>query len=175
MKVGHVHGRFQPFHKGHAKYVKWAFENCDQLIVGVTNADPGHIEAEDADPERHKQENNPYLYFERQRMIESFLKSEKIRDSAQVTPFPINRPELWEYYAPKDITHFIVVLEDWHREKAQRLRNKGRTVRTMDRNRQISATEIRNKMRNNQRWESDVPDAVAATIHSLDIELPRHD
>jgi nicotinamide-nucleotide adenylyltransferase len=172
MDIGHIHGRFQPFHNGHKRYLEWALNHCENLIVGITNADPNHIANEKVDPERHKKRNNPYMYFERQILIRSYLESEGLTDRVIITPFPINKANLWKYYAPKEATHFVMVLEDWHEEKVRRLKNNGRSVHTKRGKRDISATNIRQKMRDGRSWESDVPNSIAKTIKSLNLELP---
>lgn len=173
MKIGHVHGRFQPFHTGHKSYVKWANQQCDRLIIGITNADPSHIDVEDADPDRHKEENNPYTYFERQRMITAFIDSDLFNGAAYITPFPINKPELWQHYVPASATHYIRVLEEWHEEKVERIQEHGREVVSERHERVVSGTNIRKKMRNDEEWESEVPAPVVDIIRSFNMELPR--
>ena len=37
VRQGMIHGRFQPFHKGHLEYMRGAAECCDELFVGITN------------------------------------------------------------------------------------------------------------------------------------------
>ena len=170
MTVGHVHGRFQPFHDEHAAYVEWANNQCDQLIIGITNADPLHTVKEDTDPNRHRPENNPYSYFERHIMIDSYIKSNGW-DNALICPFPINKPDLWEEYAPQSVTHYINVVEEWDQQKAERIRRNGRKVVTKQGRRSISGTSIRQQMRTGENWEMNVPDPVASKIKSSDLIL----
>lgn len=173
MSVGHVHGRFQPFHKEHAKYVQWANDQCDELIIGITNADPSHTTKEESDSKRHRNEHNPYSYFERQRMISAFVDSEQFDGTAFITPFPVNRPSLWKHYVSESVTHYVNVVERWDREKVDRIRNDGREVITKQKEREISGTAVREKMRNGETWETDVPVPVVETIRSFDLELPK--
>ncbi|GAA0202779.1 adenylyltransferase/cytidyltransferase family protein [Halobaculum roseum] len=188
MTVGHVHGRFQPFHDGHLAYCEWAAEECDELIVGITNADPAHVAHETADPERDDPRNNPFRYHERHRMVSDALAAADLGVPVRVLPFPINRPELWEHYAPPDALHLLRVLEPWHEVKADRLREHGRAVRTIEAERTVSGTAIRESMAaeddgrgardsNRQdatsdasagRWRESVPPPVEAVIDDID-------
>mgnify|MGYP000023550557 CR=1 FL=1 len=175
MTVGHVHGRFQPFHDGHLAYCEWAAGECDELIVGITNADPAHVAPEAADPDRDDPRNNPFRYHERHRMITAALSAAGLNVPVRVLPFPINRPDLWDHYAPADALHLLRVLEEWHEVKADRLREHGRRVTTIEAERTVSGTAIREVMATpNDRpggttleWRSAVPAPVAAVIDDV--------
>ncbi|WP_049971375.1 adenylyltransferase/cytidyltransferase family protein [Haladaptatus cibarius] len=167
MSVGHIHGRFQPFHDGHLEYAKWASNNCDQLIIGITNADPSHIAEEVDDPKRHKLAHNPLKYYERKRIIEMAIEQSNIETAFSISPFPINRPELWQYYIPQDVYHFILMLEEWHETKVSRLRRHGKEVKTKRKERDISGYEVRKKIATNAEWKDDVPNAVADELESI--------
>lgn len=163
----HVHGRFQPFHREHLAYAAWAAEDADELLVGITNADPSHVRAEDADPDRDAPRNNPFRYHERERMVRAAVASE-VSIPVRVLPFPINRPGLWDDYAPGDAVHYVNVLEPWHEVKADRLRDAGRRVVTKQGTRTVSGTGIRERMAAGEPWRDDVPEAVAAVIEDID-------
>lgn len=164
--VGHVHGRFQPFHREHREYAAWAAEHCDRLIVGITNADPSHVVAEEADPKRHEPKHNPFRYHERHRMVRAALDALDV--PVRVMPFPINRPELWDHYAPADAVHFLNVLEEWHEVKAARIRERGRTVRTKEGTRTVSGEAIRERMAAGGDWRADLDDAVVVVVEDVD-------
>jgi nicotinamide-nucleotide adenylyltransferase len=167
--VGHIHGRFQPFHTGHLAYCKWAAGECDELLVGITNADPSHIRAETADPDRNEPQNNPFRYHERHRMVTNALAVADLDVPVRVLPFPINRPDLWEYYAPPDVLHLLRVLEEWHEVKADRLREHGRTVQTITAERTVSGTGIREAIATDDNtWRASVPDVVATVVDDID-------
>jgi nicotinamide-nucleotide adenylyltransferase len=167
--VGHVHGRFQPFHTGHLAYCEWAAGECDELLVGITNADPSHIRTEAADPDRDDPRNNPFQYHERHRMVTNALAAADLDVPVRVLPFPINRPDLWEYYAPPDALHLLRVLEEWHEVKADRLREHERTVQTITAERTVSGTDIRDAMAtSNDTWRASVPEAVATVVDDID-------
>jgi len=169
MTVGHVHGRFQPFHREHLDYAAWAAEESSELIVGITNADPAHVATEDADPERDEPKHNPFAYHERHRMVRAAVDASDIAVPVRIMPFPINRPELWAAYAPGDTRYYINVLEEWHEVKADRIRETGRTVRTKQGTRTVSGTDIRAAMaRADDAWRGDLPEAVVAVLDRID-------
>jgi nicotinamide-nucleotide adenylyltransferase len=166
--VGHVHGRFQPFHREHLDYARWAAANCDRLVVGITNADPSHVAREAADPKRHEERHNPFRYHERHRMIRAAVADASLGVPVDVMPFPINRPALWEDYAPSGVTHFVNVLEEWHEVKAERLRAHGRAVVTKEGTRTVSGEGIRRAMAHGGAWEADLPPGVSRIVRAVD-------
>ncbi|USZ70015.1 adenylyltransferase/cytidyltransferase family protein (plasmid) [Halorussus salilacus] len=166
--IGHIHGRFQPFHDGHLEYVKWAADTADRLIVGITNSDSSHTEKERADSERHRPEANPFRYFERFRMVRDAINDSSVDVPVEIHPFPINRPELWKYYAPESCVHFVYVLEEWHEVKVRRLRERDRQVYTKRKQRDISASQIREAMIDDEDWRTHVPSAVVNRIEAID-------
>ena len=166
--VGHVHGRFQPFHEEHLAYATWAADHCDRLVVGITNADPSHTTREQADPKRHEPHHNPFHYHERHRMVR-VATDIAVDTPVEIMPFPINRPDLWSAYAPDGAVHFVNVLEPWHEVKVRRLRDHGRRVETKEGTRTISGTDIRERMAGGDAsWREDVPDAVARVVDDVD-------
>jgi nicotinamide-nucleotide adenylyltransferase len=164
--AAHVHRRIQPYHDEHRDYVRWATNDSssDRLIVGITNADESHTTPTDADPERHRPENNPFTYCERYWMIQSALADTDLSCEISIVPFPINRPELWNAYAPPSAVHYINILEEWHEHKVDQLQNHGRTVRSKHGTRTISGTGIRRLMAAGDRWDDRVPDSVVAVV-----------
>ena len=167
----HVHGRFQPFHDEHRDYVEWAARDHDgdRVIVGITNADAAHTAETGVDPDRHRPQNNPFTYYERCRMIQATLDEAALGCAVSVVPFPINRPELWDAYAPGSAVHYVNVLEPWHERKVELLETEGRTVEHKRGTRTISGTEIRRNMAAGDPWADRVPDAVAAYIRDHDL------
>ncbi len=169
--IGHICGRFHPFHVQHLDYAEWAASSSDKLVIGITNADKYHIEQEDKEGKRHKEKHNPFTYFERHQMIRAAVEESSVEIPVDIMPFPINKPELWNNYASKDVTHYIKVAEEWHDEKAERLRKKGRKAVTGSRNRMVSGEEIRDRIAEGDiSWKKDVPEAVAEYIQKNELE-----
>ena len=161
---GCVHGRFQPFHREHLEYALAARERCKRLLVGVTNPDPTRVAPEVSNAHRHEARANPFTYFERALMVRDSLLGEglKAREFA-IVPFPIQEPGSCRYYVPEGAVHFMRVYSGWEEEKVRRLRAHGFTVEILDSGKEkaVSGTEVRSRLRSGLPWEHLVP---AATI-----------
>lgn len=161
-----VHGRFQPFHTGHLEYLLVAASLCRELVVGITNPEPGEVTAEPTSPHRHLPEANPHSYLERLLMVRAALGAAGI-DLARVAivPFPIHDPSRWHHYVPPGVTHFIRVFSDWEAEKAARLRAAGYAVVELPAGaKEVSGTEVRRRITDGGDWRGLLPAAVADLI-----------
>jgi cytidyltransferase-like protein len=170
VRWGMIHGRFQPFHNGHLEYLRLAAERCETLIVGITNPDPTQVAEEDTAQHRHRDDANPYTYFERARMIGEVLADEGLAQRSMIVPFPVNLPDRYRYYVPRDVTHFMRVFSDWEATKAQRLRDAGYPVEVLQPGiaKALEATEVRERMRSGEPWEPLVPAGTARVIAELE-------
>jgi nicotinamide-nucleotide adenylyltransferase len=168
---GMIHGRFQPFHRGHLEYLRGAAEQCDELYIGITNPDPARIRAEPSDPARHLPESNPWSYAERQLMVKAAALDLGL-DLARihVIPFPVNEPELWPAYVPDGVTQYLRLFSDWGGTKLERLRDAGYEVVVLDQGaeKEVSGAEVREALRMGGDWESLVPPGVARVIRELE-------
>jgi cytidyltransferase-like protein len=162
-----IHGRFQPFHLGHLEYLRGAAARCDEVWVGLTNPDPARIKPEPADPLRHLPESNPYSYAERLLMVEETARDEGI--TVRVIPFPVNEPELWDAYVPRDAVQFIRHFSEWGGTKIERFRAAGYEVVVLDEGseKELSGADVRAAMRDGGEWRALVPPGVARVIDSL--------
>ena len=164
---GCVHGRFQPFHNGHLEYVVRAKARCQRLLVGITNPDLSHVQAETSSPHRHEPEANPFTYLERALMIrDALLAGGFSQEEFLIIPFPIHAPELYRHYVSNDAVHFVRVYSDWEREKVRRLRSQGFVVEILDpgREKEVSGVEVRRLMRSGLPWEHLVPDGAVGVV-----------
>jgi len=109
---GMIHGRFQPPHLGHLRYMELAAARCDELFVGITNPDRRAMRPEPDDPTRHLPESNPFTYTERMLMMGAAAREAGI-ERVRLIPFPITEPDLWDDYLPGDVVHFVRVLSPW--------------------------------------------------------------
>jgi cytidyltransferase-like protein len=168
---GMIHGRFQPFHNGHLEYLRGAASRCDEIFVGITNPDPERIRPEPADPLRHLPESNPYTYVERLLMVKAAAADAGIGpERLHVIPFPVNEPELWPPYVPRDVVHFIRLFSHWGGTKLDRLRGAGYEVVVLDEGaeKEISGADVREALRSGGGWEALVPPGVAALLKRLE-------
>jgi nicotinamide-nucleotide adenylyltransferase len=169
-RYGMIHGRFQPFHNGHWEYARAALARCDCLIIGITNADPSLIVPEPADSERHLPEANPFTFFERQQMIQATLMDAGIPLSRiAIVPFPIHHPERWSHYCPVETIQYVRLFSSWGKEKLQRFQDNGWRVEILDEGaaKEVSGTEVRQRIRSGQGWENLVPCSVARVLREI--------
>ena len=169
-RYGMVHGRFQPFHRGHLQYALAALARSDHLIVGITNPDPSTIVEEVADPERHHPAANAFTFFERQRMVRAASTEAGVEPARlSIVPFPIHHPDRWRFYCPAETVHFVRIFSAWGREKAKRLRVMGWPVEVLDvaAPKEVSGSEVRRRLRVGQGWEELVPDGVAPILDEI--------
>ena len=100
----------------------------------------------------------------------------------EIVPFPITRPELWEYYIPMEgVTQFVVPLEPWDEEKLKLFRARGFEVVTFKSTKCISGTQarlvrgtaVRDDIRaRNNAWRGKVP---AGTLEVIEAWLRSHE
>ena len=172
MKIGVVHGRFQPFHNDHLRYCKAGLERCDHLLIGITNPDSATTADASEDLARSRPENNPLTFYERLIVIRDGLIGEGVdRSDFDVVPFPINHPALLNHYVPRDSVHYVTIYDAWGRSKARTLREQGFTVEILwEREigeKGISGMEVRRRIAEGAAWEHLVPKGSVAAIRSL--------
>ena len=177
MRLSHygvVLGRFQPLHVGHVEYLEAACNECDRLVIGITNPDIGAITFNAADPNRSKSESNPFTYFERHEMIDAALRDfgwdPRVftivpADVADLSCVGVFLPD------PAQTTVFITIYDAWGEEKARRMSDLGYRVHILWHrdmaSRVTSGTALRAMMRCNDPWQHLVPPAIAAYIEKL--------
>jgi cytidyltransferase-like protein len=166
-----IHGRFQPFHLGHLEYLRGAAARSDEVFIGITNPDPERIRPEASDPLRHLPESNPYTYVERLLMVKAAAADAGIAaERVHVIPFPVNEPELWDAYVPRDVVQFIRLFSGWGGTKLQRLREAGYEVVVLDEGaeKEVSGADVREALREGGAWQRLVPPGVARVLRQLD-------
>lgn len=170
-----VCGKFQPFHNEHLTYVLAAFKVGEHVIIGITNPDPTYIREEDADPIRSTIEANPFTYYERHLMVVECLRDEEIDQIRyDVVPFPINVPESWFYYIPKQAIFLLTLYDEdkWllRRKKILELHGIHTEVLWTKQKKGITGTEIRRRIRLGTNWEELVPLATRRIIKRHGLE-----
>lgn len=172
-RYGMILGRFQPFHLEHLRYFRLAWEQSEQVIIGITNPDPSTILVDKLSEHRHLAEENPLTFIERLRMIQGTLRDEGYPiESIFIVPLPIHHPDRWRYYIPRDTTIFVVVYSPWEQQKAEQFQKAGFNVVVVDNQKKgISGRQVRFLLRSNGDWENLVPPAVVRFFrHKLEQE-----
>lgn len=173
-ETGVIHGRFQILHHDHLKYLLAGKERCHFLVVGITNPDPSLTKREENAPKRDNPLANPLTYYERQRLVYAALQEHGISaHEFTVVPFPINFPELYQYYVPMDALFFLSIYDDWGRKKYEYFKELGVNTHILREvpieKKGISSTDIRSKIISDKPWAHLVPRSVAKLLNTWDI------
>ena len=173
---GVIHGRFQILHNDHLKYLLAGQALCRHLIVGITNPDPLLTREEETDRLRSTKEANPLTYFERYTLVtRTLLSSGLTANDFSVVPFPVNLPELYFHYVPRNAVFFVSIYDDWGRKKRDLFLNLGLETHVLWEvsleQKGISAADIREAMIADLPWEHLVPACVAEQIKAWRIPM----
>ena len=177
-----VTGRFQPFHRGHLELVRMAASWSDRMIgdgvvadpsaelwIGITNPDQRSQQEHPDSAHRHLPEANPFTYWQRQRMIAAALRGECPDLRVVIVPFPLDAPETWFDYIPRDAQQFVRSFTPWERSKAQALRAGGYEVTEIegDPNTVVRASAIRSRWHDPSTVSADLPEPIAREVHRM--------
>ena len=167
--IGVIHGRFQVLHNDHIKYIMAGKALCRHLVVGITNPDPFLTKMEDADPARNNPLANPLTYYERYVLIKASLAEQGLNaDQFSVVPFPINYPELYQHYVPMDAVFFLTIYDEWGKQKLEYFKAQGLKTHVLrevpPEQKGMSASDVRDLMKDNRPWEHTVPTSVAVLL-----------
>jgi len=173
-ETGVIHGRFQVLHNDHLVYLLAGAALCRHLVVGITNPDPLLTKDESSDPKRSNPAANPLSYFERYTMVRAVLEEAGIESSRySVVPFPINLPELYQYYVPLDALFFLSIYDDWGKRKLEYFTSLGLATQVLREvsaaQKGLSATDIRRRMALDEPCEELLPPAVVTLMKKWDI------
>lgn len=124
-RFGAIHGRFQPFHRGHLEYALAASRLCHHLYIGITNYDLSAVDT--ASPQhRFDLTDNPFSYWERAAIVSVAVEAEGLsHEKYTIVPFPIENPNLIKNFVPSSTVMFTTIYEKWNIEKIKRLRSEG--------------------------------------------------
>lgn len=167
-KNGIFPGRFQPFHKGHLNAVMMCLERCETLYIGIRMVESSIVF--DVNEFRKSAENNPFTFGERMRMIkESLIDAEIDLRRVNIVPFPLESPEMWHEYIPKDTVHFRIGVSEWDEERIKAFERAGLKIETLPiYEKDIGAGEVRKRMAENRNWKELVPTGTARIIEEID-------
>lgn len=161
-----VTGRFQPVHEDHLRLFRMGLAERGRLIVGITNPDASTLRPEAGSAHRHRQDANPFTYWERCELLLAALDRDP---RVVIVPFDLARPELWAGYVPLDAVQYVGRGGPWEAEKARRLAAAGYRVieAAPGPGARRSSTEIRAAMRAGGDWEGLVPPATVAPLREV--------
>jgi cytidyltransferase-like protein len=165
---GSVHGRFQPLHNGHLKYILGAKQYCDFIWIGITQYNIHSMLESPQDPHRQEEKNNPLTYFERAEIIREALLDDGFRQGEfDIIPFPIETPEILPDFLPVTIPIFTTIYDEWNLHKVDVLRQIGYEVIVLweETVKEIDGMEIRELLcGGDERWRQKVPWATIRAI-----------
>ena len=178
-KIALVHGRFQPLHNEHLHdYIlkAWKTSKCDFMYIGITNPDPTHIKPSRSDKQRSKPQNNPLDFIERLEIIKAAMIEAGITlQQFDIIPFPINVPGVLKYYAHPNFKHYLTIFDQWGKDKQAELmstfgeKNVVVLFEGTERDKKITSTMVRTKIKSGEKWEYLVPPAVAKYLKEKDL------
>ncbi len=159
VKRGLFIGRFQPFHKGHLKVVKYLLDKVEELVIIVGSSQHSHTK------------DNPFTTGERITMIRLALDEEGINPSRYlIIPVPdVEMHSTWVSHVISYSPKFDVIFSN--EPLTQRLFiEAGFKVESIPfyNREKLSATEIRRRILSNEDWEELVPKSVTKFIKQID-------
>jgi len=159
MKYGILVGRFQPFHVGHLKAVKFAMSKVDMLWIIIGSAQKSH------------EPRNPFTAGERLVMIKMTLDAEKINPKKWlVVPVnDVNDHSRWTDQIDLLIPRYDVVFTNDPFSTMLFKKHKKKVVKVpMLKRKFLSATEVRKRIASGENWKELVPKQVAEMIMEID-------
>lgn len=167
-KEGSVHGRFQPLHNGHLKYILTAKERCDFLWVGITQYNIRALLESPQDPHRQEQVHNPLTFHERMEMITQALLDNGLSiHEFDIVPFPIETPDCLPDFLLTSVPVFTTINDQWNRHKIKVLEDIGYEVIVLweDLIKDINGIKIRELISlGDESWKEKVPSATIQVI-----------
>jgi nicotinamide-nucleotide adenylyltransferase len=165
-----VTGRFQPLHLDHLELLLRAAQRADELVVAITNPDPGARREAPESAHRHRPEANPFTFFERSALVRAALLGAGVEPARwRIVPFPLPRPEVWHDYVPPGAVQVVRAYSDWERAKAAQLEAGGYPVWLLDGDpaARRTATELRDLLATGGAWREQVPPATVALLEGF--------
>jgi len=150
-------GRFQPFHKGHLKAIKYLSDKYDEIIIGVGSSQYSNTV------------ENPFSSDERMLMIRESLKQENIKNYKIILIPDIHNPPKWVDHVLSIISDFDVVVTNNDLTKKLFLEKGFKIKKTLLYNKkEYSGRVIRKRISDNESWENLVPKPCIQIIKNCD-------
>ena len=149
-------GRFQPFHLGHLEAIQFALSKVDKLWIGIGSSN------------KPTEKNNPFTAEERKEMILSSI-NDSISEQIQIYPIPdLDNHNKWIENIDSIVPEFDVVFSN--DELTQSLYSKlGKNVISVPfkQRETLSGTNIREKIKKDQNWQSLVPEGTKIVLKKI--------
>ena len=151
-------GRFQPFHRGHLLVVKGMTKVAGKVVIAIGSS------------ESKPSAENPFTVAERREMIQRALQDEDIIPNFDVTIVDV--PDMGDdaEWTKKCLELSEEVHQIWTGNEATQkcFETAGIEVKTIKEVPGISATEIRERMKNGGDWRALVPSEVASYLSEIE-------
>ena len=150
--------RAQPFHIGHLKVIKWILKKYNKIIIIIGSS------------QESKTDKNPFTFKERKEMIQKSLKSEGIeKEKYEIIGIAdVHDDKLWvENILNKTNFDFVFTMNIWTKKCFDAFNIQVEKHPIYD---DISATKIRNMIKENKEWENLVPQEVKNILKKIDLE-----
>ncbi|MFC1787977.1 nicotinamide-nucleotide adenylyltransferase [Patescibacteria group bacterium] len=150
-------GRFQPFHNGHLLVVGGMSKVCDKIIIAIGSSD------------KSKTPEDPFTAAERRDMIQRSLQAKNIIPVHDVHFIDVPDQEEDEHWTEHVLELAGEVDQVWTGNEWTKKCFKGKIeIKDIKEVPGISATEVRQRIKNGDDWRELVPDEVAASIKAVD-------
>ncbi|PIQ77887.1 nicotinamide-nucleotide adenylyltransferase [Candidatus Peregrinibacteria bacterium CG11_big_fil_rev_8_21_14_0_20_46_8] len=151
-------GRFQPFHLGHLDAVQQILAREDFFYIGIGSA------------ENARETENPYTCGERYEMICAALNAAGIdpKHYAILMARDVNDNNAWVAHLERVFPQFgdVYIMDSPLAKKLFRAHG-AHTVFNLEKRINVSATEVRRRMKLGENWQELVPAAVAEAIEKI--------
>ena len=150
---GFLIGRFQPFHLGHLEAVNFALSKVEQLYIGIGSSNKSH------------QLRNPFTAQERKLMITSSLDHETLKKISIFDIPDLNDHSKWVNSIDEIIPNYdIVFSNDDFTHSLYETKNKKIIPVVLKSREDLSGTNIRKLIENDENWYNLVPDGTKTVL-----------
>lgn len=151
-------GRFQPFHLGHLKAIKWILERCEQVTIVIGSSQESFTE------------RNPFTFEEREEMIKRSLEEEGVEEEKyEIIGIPdVFNCERWVKSILNKAKFDVVLTRSlWVKQCFDLFEI---LVKEHPMFGHYSARKIRRMMKEDKDWENLVPNGSGKTIKHIDVK-----
>jgi nicotinamide-nucleotide adenylyltransferase len=150
--------RAQPFHLGHLKIIKLILKKYDKVVIIVGSSQESNTD------------KNPFTFRERKEMIDKSLKNEGIeKEKYEIIGIAdVHDDKLWvENILKKTKFDVVFTMNIWTKRCFDAFNIPVKKHPIFD---DISATKIRNMIKERKRWERLVPEEVKNILKRIDLK-----